>query len=123
MEWGQREMREGRTMGEVETPLAAEFEAPRREVWLAPVSKGLEGGGLAGRLVSNSADGIAVEPLCTRGDEVEGAAAAGRTGWYPGGWDVRQRHEDPDPKAANAAILEDLQGGATSLLLQIRAPG
>ena len=27
------------------------------------------------------------------------------------------------PKAANAAILEDLEGGATSLLLQITAPG
>ena len=50
-------------------------------------------------------------------------AAAGRSGWYPGGWDVRQRHAEPDPKAANAAILEDLAGGATSVLLQIQAPG
>jgi methylmalonyl-CoA mutase len=47
----------------------------------------------------------------------------GRSGWYPGGWDVRQRHAEPDPKAANAAILEDVASGGTSLLLQIQAPG
>ena len=53
----------------------------------------------------------------------KGAAPAGRTGWFPGGWDVRQRHVETDPKAANAAILEDLTGGGTSVLLQIQAPG
>ena len=36
---------------------------------------------------------------------------------------MRQRHVEPDPKAANAAILDDLTGGGTSLLLQIQAPG
>ena len=53
----------------------------------------------------------------------QGAAPAGRTGWFPGGWDVRQRHVETDPKAANAAILDDLTGGGTSVLLQIQAPG
>ena len=50
-------------------------------------------------------------------------AAPGRTAYFPGGWDIRQRHAEPDPKTANAAILDDLTGGATSLLLQITAPG
>src|SRR5690606_29637830 len=45
------------------------------------------------------------------------------SGRYPGGWDVRQRHAEPDPAAANAVILEDLRGGVTSVLLQILAPG
>ncbi|NJO34510.1 MAG: methylmalonyl-CoA mutase, partial [Rhodospirillales bacterium] len=36
---------------------------------------------------------------------------------------MRQRHIETDPKAANAAILEDLVGGGTSVLLQIQAPG
>src|SRR6185312_5146544 len=53
----------------------------------------------------------------------QGTAPAGRTGWFPGGWDVRQRHVEPDPKAANAAILDDLSSGGTSVLLQVQAPG
>ena len=54
---------------------------------------------------------------------MQGAALTARTALFPGGWDIRQRHAEPDAKAANAAILEDLAGGATSLLLQITAPG
>jgi methylmalonyl-CoA mutase len=113
----------GRTMSEPDAALATEFEAPAREAWLALVAKVLKGGDFEKRLVSRTADGLAIQPLYTRADEVTGATAAGRAGWYPGGWDVRQRHVEPDPKAANAAILEDLEGGATSLLLQISAPG
>src|SRR5262249_16387893 len=64
-----------------------------------------------------------IQPLYSRADRVEGAAATGRTAYFPAGWDIRQRHAEPGPQAANAAILEDLVGGATSLLLQITAPG
>ena len=53
----------------------------------------------------------------------KGARRCGPHGLVPGGWDVRQRHVETDPKAANAAILEDLEGGGTSVLLQIQAPG
>src|SRR5439155_5277750 len=35
------------------------------------------------------------------------------------GWDLRQEHAHPDLEAANQAILEDLQGGVTSLLLRL----
>jgi len=106
-----------------ETPLAAEFEPPPREAWLALVSKVLKGGDFEKRLVSRAADGLAIQPLYTRADAVAGTATIGRSAWYPGGWDVRQRHIETDPKAANAAILEDLSSGATSLLLQVQAPG
>jgi methylmalonyl-CoA mutase len=104
--------------------LAAEFGAPpSRDAWLALVAKVLKGADFDERLVSRTADGLALQPLYTRPDAVEGAAAVGRSGWYPGGWDVRQRHAETDPKAANAAILDDLRNGATSILLQVAAPG
>jgi methylmalonyl-CoA mutase len=110
-------------MSETPVPLAAEFEAPTRDAWLKLVGKALKGGDFEKRLVSHTADGLAIQPLYARRDETRDAALAGRTGWYPGGWDVRQRHLETDPKAANAAILEDLTAGGTSVLLQIEAPG
>ena len=36
------------------------------------------------------------------------------------GWDIRTFHIEADPKAANAAIIEDLEGGVTSIGLQVR---
>ena len=104
-------------------PLVPEFEPPAREAWLALVDKVLKGADFDRRLVSRTADGLAIQPLYTRADGVQGAALTARTAYFPGGWDIRQRHAEPDAKAANAAILEDLTGGATSLLLQIVAPG
>ncbi len=38
------------------------------------------------------------------------------------GWDVRQRHRVADPAATNAAILDDLEGGVTSLQLALDRP-
>lgn len=116
--------RDGREeMSERDAPLAAEFEPPKREAWLKLVEKVLKGGDFEKRLVSRTADGLAIQPLYTRSEETKGATPAGRTGWFPGGWDVRQRHIESDPKAVNTAILEDLMGGGTSVLLQIQAPG
>jgi len=103
--------------------LVPEFEPPAREAWLALVQKVLKGGEFEKRLVALTADGIAVQPLYTRADAVAGAGATGRAAYFPGGWDIRQRHAEPDPKIANAAILDDLTGGTTSLVLQITAPG
>ena len=110
-------------MSDAEVSLVPEFEPPAREAWLALVQKVLKGGDFEKRLVARTADGLAVQPLYTRGDDIAGAEATGRTAYFPGGWDIRQRHAEPDPKAANAAILDDLTGGTTSLLLQITAPG
>ena len=112
-------------MAETDLSLVPEFEAPSREAWLALVDKVLKGAEFEKRLVSRTADGLAIAPLYTRADAgarqtaptSERRAAAGHR------WDIRQRHAEPDAEAANKAILEDLQGGATSLLLQIQAPG
>ncbi|MGP3972112.1 methylmalonyl-CoA mutase family protein [Streptomyces sp. 6N223] len=39
------------------------------------------------------------------------------------GWEIRQRHEDPDPRRTNAAALDDLEHGATGLWLTAGAGG
>ena len=110
-------------MNEADVALAAAFEAPTREAWLKLVDKVLKGGDFEKRLVARTADGLALSPLATRADVAGAAPIAKKPSYFQGGWDIRQRHAEPDPSLANAAILEDLQGGVTSLLLQIMAPG
>jgi methylmalonyl-CoA mutase len=102
-----------------DTPLAADFPAPTREDWLKLVGEVLRDGDIDERLLSRTADGLIIAPLATR------PARAGGVRWTPrsGPWDIRQRHAEPDAKLANAAILEDLEGGVGSLLLQVAAPG
>jgi len=112
-------------MSETDQPLVPEFDPPTREAWLRLVDKVLKGGAFEQRLVSRTADGLTLQPLYTRADARAGPAGP-LPGLRPAGsgrWDIRQRHAEPDPKLANAAILEDLAGGVSSLLLQIEAPG
>lgn len=104
--------------------LSADFAPASRETWRKLVDKVLKGADFEKRLVSRTADGIAVQPLYVRGDRPQaGARALPVASASPGQWDIRQRHAIADPKAANAAILEDLEGGVSSILLQIEAPG
>jgi methylmalonyl-CoA mutase len=115
------------------TALAAGFEPADRARWVALVEKSLKGGDFERRLVSRTLDGIRIEPLYTRAQAVPGADDArpgqppftrGSTAARPSGvWDIRQFHSETDPAAANAAILEDLEGGVTSIALHISAPG
>lgn len=51
---------------------------------------------------------------------VRGGRAAAET---VAGWDVRQRHADPDPAVTREAILTDLENGATSLWLVLGDAG
>src|SRR4029453_13943723 len=110
-------------MNEADVALAAAFEVPTRETWLKLVDKVLKGGDFEKRLVARPADGLALSPLATRADVAGATVVAKKPSYFQGGWDIRQRHAEPRPKLANAAILEDLQGGVTSLVLQIMAPG
>ncbi len=113
--------------------LAADFEPATHTAWLKLVEKVLKGGDFEARLVSRTLDGIRVAPLYSRADELPGSETARpgeapfvRGGALPGaaaGWDIRQFHSAADPGEANAAILEDLQGGATSIALHIASPG
>ena len=77
--------------------------------------------------------GCRIAPLYTRVDALTGADTA-TPGAAPftrgtgrqrdqGGWEIRQLHAEPDPAKANAAILEDLAGGVSAIMLRIAAPG
>ena len=115
------------------TELAADFPAATRDAWLALVLKAINGGDFEKRMVSKTADGIRIEPLYTRADalpwaerDAPGAAPftrGSRAVRTDGRWDIRQFHSGSDPKAVNAAVLEDLAGGATSIALHVATPG
>ena len=115
-----------------ELPLASEFPAATREQWQQLAAKVLRRSGDPGdaperELATITADGIEIAPLYVADDGrldpgypgqapfVRGAAAAG----HRTGWDIRQRHEHPDPAAAREQVMEDLEGGVTSLWLGV----
>lgn len=124
--------------------LAAEFEQATREQWRELVRAVLRKGGSGAEgdavpdpeaaLSSRTYEGIDIKPLYTADDAlslahdglpghppfVRGASAAGSAAT---GWDVRQRHNDPDPVRANRAVLADLANGATSVWLVVGAGG
>ncbi len=117
-----------------ELRLAAEFPAATATEWSALVDGVLRkarritddapaGAGVE-KLVRTGPDGIAVRPLYTSADApgtptgVPGSAPFVRGSTTDrGGWDVRQRHAEPDADDARAAVLADLENGVTSIWL------
>jgi len=94
-------------------PLAAEFPPTSEAEWRKLVEAALKGASFDKRLVSQSYDGLRTEPLYPR---AAGAApVAGRAPAAP--WSLMQRVDHPDPQAANAQALDDLENGATGLTL------
>ncbi len=107
--------------------LAAEFPTATREQWLGLVDKVLKGAPFDKKLVTTTADGIALQPLYT----ADMVSAAGDEAGFPGdephtrgalapprpygAWDVRTTLLHPDPAKANQFALDDLFGGVTSL--------
>jgi methylmalonyl-CoA mutase len=92
-------------------PLAAEFSATSQAEWRKLVEAALKGASFEKRLVSQTYDGLRVEPLYPRALGLK--PVAGRT---PGAaWTLMQRVDHPDPAAANAQALHDLENGATGL--------
>jgi methylmalonyl-CoA mutase len=113
-------------------PLASDFAPGTREQWLALVDKAIKGGDFEKRMVSRTADGIRIEPLYRRNDAVPGADRA-RPGSAPftrgmradregAAWEIRQFYTGSDGKAVNAAVHEDLDGGASGLALHVATP-
>jgi methylmalonyl-CoA mutase len=96
-----------------ELSLAAEFPPTDRNDWRKLVEAALKGCAFD-KLVSKTYDGIAVEPLYERAAGAQ--PIAGRTAEKP--WQILQRVDHPDPAAANAQALEDLENGATGLSLE-----
>ncbi len=113
--------------------LASDFAAAKLEQWRSMVEKALKGADFEKRLVSRTADGIRVDPLYTRKDALVAAEGAmpGSAPYTRGtrsvrdgqGWDIRTIHIESDPAALNAAILDDLEGGVTSIALQVGGIG
>jgi len=92
--------------------LAAEFPPATQAQWRKLVEAALKGAPFDKRLVSETYDGLRVEPLYVR------AAGAPTIAGRPATpWQVLQRVDHPDPKAANAEALHDLENGATGLAL------
>lgn len=91
-----------------------EFPAASREQWREMVDAVLRKTGASyDSLVTKTYDGIELQPLYTLDDALPPYALAP----VKQGWDVRQRHTVPDP----VALLNDLEGGVTSLWLALPA--
>ncbi|MBD0669219.1 methylmalonyl-CoA mutase family protein [Streptomyces sp. CBMA156] len=121
-------------------PLAAEFPAAHREQWQQLVQGVLrksgaqpeDGPAAEQALTTRLQDGLSARPLYTAEDT---AAAPGYPGFPPfvrggrpqgsavAGWDVRQRHADPDRRRTNEAVLADLEHGVSSLWLELGEAG
>ena len=94
-------------------PLEADFPAATEAAWRKLVDGVLKGAAFDKRLTSQTYDGLRIEPLYPRARDA--APVEGRT---PGAaWTLMQRIDHPDPKAANAQALDDLENGATGLTL------
>jgi len=91
---------------------AAGFPAATHDEWRRLVDNVLKGAPFQS-LESKTYDRLTIEPLYDRV-----AAARAVTGRAPGAaWTLMQRVDHPDPAAANKQALEDLQNGATGLVL------
>lgn len=106
--------------------LGAEFPAASRDEWVAAAEKVLKGKSIDS-LRTVTYDDIVIEPLYTA-DEALDPGLPGQApyvrhtqplGTTPDGWDVRQRFAHPDPAVNNAAILDGLGRGVTSLLVRV----
>ena len=93
--------------------LAAEFPATDAAEWRKLVDAALKGASFDKRLVSQTYDGLRVEPLYPRAAGVK--PVAGRKAGAA--WTIMQRVDHPDPAAANKQALQDLENGATGLTL------
>ena len=106
--------------------LASEFPSADYAAWRTLAEEALKGASFEKKLVTKTLDGFALQPLYTKGDQdadtrlihdVLSASVEPRE--TVTGWDIRQLHAHPDPIVTNAAILDDLENGATSILLKL----
>jgi methylmalonyl-CoA mutase len=103
--------------------LAADFQPATEEQWRDLVNKAIKGADFEKRLVSRTADGIAIQPLYMQTRSARPIAAA--ISAQP--WRIAQRVDHPDPVMANTMALADLEGGTDTLTIvapdSIRAAG
>ncbi|NVJ98085.1 MAG: methylmalonyl-CoA mutase small subunit [Alphaproteobacteria bacterium] len=97
--------------------LAGEFEAASDEMWRGLVEKALGGRDFDRVMTSSTYDEIGIKGLYTQTD----TAAAPRPALKNGEWGMVVPHWNPDVAATNAAIIEDLERGATGIALRLQA--
>ena len=100
-------------MTDTDLLLAEGFDGRNEQQWRAAIEKVLKGGDFEKRLVSKTADGISLQPLYMQASA--GSAVTPARGARP--WEITQRVDHQDPSVANKLALEDLEGGANSLVL------
>ncbi|MBB5895317.1 methylmalonyl-CoA mutase family protein [Kutzneria kofuensis] len=122
--------------GPAELSLAGEFPQVDRAQWRRSVESVLRKSGVLGEgerhdspedlLATTTYDGITISPLYTADDAAPAGGFPGIAPYVRGGtpdgsatdgWDVRQRHADPDPAVTNREVLADLENGAGSVWL------
>ncbi|MEO5373520.1 MAG: methylmalonyl-CoA mutase subunit beta [Alphaproteobacteria bacterium] len=115
-------------MSEEKLAFAGEFPAASYDEWRGAVDKALKGAPFEKRLVTKLYEGITIQPVYTRTDWPSEGDPSGFPGVMPftrggsatgaDGWDIGQEHAHPDLKTSNAAILVDLERGATSVVIR-----
>ncbi|MGD9635441.1 MAG: methylmalonyl-CoA mutase family protein [Pirellulales bacterium] len=116
-----------------EFSIGGDFPAASYADWRSLVEADLAGVPFEKKLVTQTYEGIDIQPVYTRQDFdaahdpfgfpglpmfVRGAQSLGQV---LTGTDLRQQYAEPEPTAANRAIREDLAGGVTSVELQLDA--
>jgi methylmalonyl-CoA mutase len=89
--------------------------AATREDWLKAAARAMKGAAIEG-LAVRTPDGLTLEPLYGPGPGGRATPLA-RSHAGEDAWDMRARVDHPDPAAANALVLEALEGGSSSVLL------
>jgi len=92
---------------------AADFTPATYEDWRKLVDGVLKGAPFE-KLVSRTYDGLTIEPIYRRARDV--APIAGRPAAAP--WQIMQRIDHPDPAAANALAIHELENGANGLEIE-----
>ena len=102
----------GSAMTDQQAPSGEAFPAATREDWMRLVEGVLKGRDFEQTLVSQTADGIRIDPLYAA---ALAQAQPVRVEHAP--WRVAQRVDHPDPREAAHQALTDLEGGADALSL------
>src|SRR5262245_38494288 len=117
------------SMRSVSFTLKEDFPTVGYEQWRALAEGELRGASFEQKFVTHTYEGIDIQPLYTRRNELDPVDAVGLPGDPPfvrssralgavlDGWDLRQEYAHPDLTVTNQAILDDLEGGVRSLTL------
>lgn len=106
-----------------------DFPPAQYEQWKELAEAALHGASFDKKLVTHTYEGLDLQPVYSRRDQLCEGDVSGLPGSAPfvrgtsaqgavlTGWDLRQEHATPQLEIANEAILADLEGGVSSLVL------